>query len=87
MQFLDCSLEILRRNFTYFCKLSVRKGVKSLLRAITNKKQDINVVAVLVRNNSKYRALSDLEGARAYFTGYRSIGEYHFKLIHHNFNQ
>ncbi|XP_043267585.1 transferrin [Venturia canescens] len=50
------------------------KGCTSLLRAITNKKQDVNVVAALVRNDSTYQTLQDLEGARACFTGFRSLG-------------
>ncbi|XP_032675197.1 transferrin [Odontomachus brunneus] len=51
-----------------------KKGLKPLVYALSNKKQELNRIAAVVKHDSKFRTLRDLEGAKACFTGYKSVG-------------
>ncbi|XP_014469686.1 PREDICTED: transferrin isoform X4 [Dinoponera quadriceps] len=50
------------------------KGLKSVVYALSNKKQELNKIAAVVKHDSRFKSLRDLKGAKACFTGYRSIG-------------
>ncbi|XP_014469684.1 PREDICTED: transferrin isoform X2 [Dinoponera quadriceps] len=51
-----------------------KKGLKSVVYALSNKKQELNKIAAVVKHDSRFKSLRDLKGAKACFTGYRSIG-------------
>lgn len=54
--------------------LSHRKGLKPIVNAMTNAKEEINRIVAIVKVNSSFMTIKDLKGARASFTGYKSIG-------------
>lgn len=47
--------------------------MKPIIHAMANN-QELNRIAAIVRRNSKFRVIKDLKGAKAAFTGYRSVG-------------
>ncbi|XP_034952030.1 transferrin-like isoform X2 [Chelonus insularis] len=49
------------------------KNLVKLLELISKKSQDLNTYGILVKNDSKYHTLEDLEGAHACFTKKQSI--------------
>ncbi|XP_011156703.1 transferrin [Solenopsis invicta] len=49
------------------------RGLKPIIHAMANN-QELNRIAAIVRRNSKFRVIKDLKGAKAAFTGYRSVG-------------
>ncbi|EFN78174.1 Transferrin [Harpegnathos saltator] len=52
-----------------------KKGLKPIIYALSNKKQELNRIAAVVKHDSKFRSLRDLEGAaKACFAGYESVG-------------
>ncbi|XP_011641592.1 serotransferrin isoform X1 [Pogonomyrmex barbatus] len=50
------------------------KGLKPIIHAMANTRQGLNRIAAVVKRNSRFRVLKDLKGAKAAFTGYRSVG-------------
>ncbi|KAM0730836.1 Transferrin [Formica fusca] len=50
------------------------KGLKPIVNAMTNAKEEINRIVAIVKVNSSFMTIKDLKGARASFTGYKSIG-------------
>ncbi|XP_011337868.1 transferrin isoform X2 [Ooceraea biroi] len=55
--------------------LMARKmGLRTIVRATTNTRQEMNRIAAVVMKNSTFKILKDLKGARASFTGYKSVG-------------
>ncbi|GAB1859923.1 Transferrin [Camponotus japonicus] len=50
------------------------KGLKPIVHAMANAKEDVNRIVAVVRVNSAFLTIKDLKGARASFTGYRSVG-------------
>lgn len=51
-----------------------RKGLQSIVHAMSNKKQEMNRIVAIVKKDSKFKILKDLKGAKACFTGYKSVG-------------
>lgn len=51
-----------------------QKGLKRVVHVFTNKQEDLNKVAAVVKSNSKIKNLQQLKGLKACFTEYRSIG-------------
>ncbi|KAH0952965.1 hypothetical protein HN011_010853 [Eciton burchellii] len=51
-----------------------KMGLKTIVQATTNTKQEMNRIVAVVMKNSTFKVLKDLKGAKASFTGYRSIG-------------
>lgn len=49
-------------------------GLKPIIHAMANSRQELNRIAAVVKRNSRFRVVKDLRGARAAFTGYRSVG-------------
>jgi len=49
-------------------------GLKSIIHAMAHSRQELNRIAAVVKRNSKFRVMKDLKGAKAAFTGYRSVG-------------
>ncbi|XP_018392136.1 PREDICTED: transferrin [Cyphomyrmex costatus] len=49
-------------------------GLKPIIHAMANSRQELNRIAAVVKRNSRFRVLKDLKGAKAAFTGYRSVG-------------
>ncbi|KAL0113854.1 hypothetical protein PUN28_011293 [Cardiocondyla obscurior] len=49
-------------------------GLKPIVHAMAHNRQELNRIVAVVRRNSTFRVISDLRGARAIFTGYRSVG-------------
>ncbi|KMQ96612.1 transferrin isoform x4 [Lasius niger] len=50
------------------------RGLKPIVHAMTNVKEEVNRIVAIVRVNSPFKIIKDLKGARASFTGYRSVG-------------
>lgn len=48
--------------------------MKPIIHAMANNRQGLNRIAAVVKRNSRFRVLKDLKGAKAAFTGYRSVG-------------
>ncbi|XP_012260258.2 transferrin-like [Athalia rosae] len=61
-----------------------QKGLKRVVHVFTNKKEDINKIAAVVKKNSNIKNLQQLRGKKACFTGYRSIGWNAFVSIMRN---
>ncbi|XP_031843112.1 transferrin 3 isoform X2 [Nomia melanderi] len=51
-------------------------GLKSLVQAIPKKNNEFNRIAAIVKQDSWFRSLRDLRGAKACFTGYKDVGWY-----------
>ncbi|XP_071653962.1 transferrin isoform X1 [Temnothorax longispinosus] len=49
-------------------------GLKPIIHAMASSRQELNRIAAVVKRNSRFRVMKDLKGARAAFTGYRSVG-------------
>lgn len=42
---------------------------------LSNNREDLNSIGILVKNNSNFSSFEDLKGAKACFTEYKSIGK------------
>ncbi|XP_018340131.1 PREDICTED: transferrin isoform X2 [Trachymyrmex septentrionalis] len=49
-------------------------GLKPIIHAMAHSRQELNRIAAVVKRNSRFRVMKDLKGAKAAFTGYRSVG-------------
>ncbi|XP_011704440.1 PREDICTED: transferrin [Wasmannia auropunctata] len=49
-------------------------GLKPIIHAMANSRQELNRIVAVVKRNSRFRVMKDLKGAKAAFTGYRSVG-------------
>ncbi|XP_053977011.1 transferrin isoform X1 [Hylaeus volcanicus] len=55
--------------------LSARKmGLKPIVQAVVKKNNEFNRIAAVVKQDSRFKSLRDLKGAKACFTGYRDVG-------------
>lgn len=45
-----------------------------IISAMTNTKNGTNRIVAIVKENSRFKTMADLKGAKAVFTGYRNIG-------------
>ncbi|XP_046625410.1 transferrin isoform X2 [Neodiprion virginianus] len=61
-----------------------QKGLKRVVHVFTNKIEDMNKVAAVVRRDSKINNLEQLRGLKACFTGYQTIGWNAFVSIMRN---
>ncbi|XP_036151373.1 transferrin isoform X2 [Monomorium pharaonis] len=50
------------------------RGLKPIIHAMANNRQELNRIAAVVKRNSRFKVIKDLKGAKAVFTGYRSVG-------------
>jgi len=57
-----------------FLKSFRRMGLKPIIHAMVNGRQELNRIAAVVKRNSRFRVMKDLKDAKAAFTGYRSVG-------------
>ncbi|KAL2730813.1 transferrin-like isoform X1 [Vespula squamosa] len=64
-----------------------KKGLKPILQVTSNKKNDLNRIVAIVKNNSVFKSFKDLKGAKACFTGYESIGWNSFVTIMKNISK
>jgi len=49
---------------------------------MANAKEDVNRIVAVVRVNSAFLTIKDLKGARASFTGYRSVGAILYRYLY-----
>ncbi|XP_076175295.1 transferrin 3 isoform X2 [Ptiloglossa arizonensis] len=55
--------------------LDARKmGLKPIVQAVVKKNNEFNRIVAIVKQNSRFKSLGDLKGAKACFTGYRDVG-------------
>ncbi|KZC12392.1 Transferrin [Dufourea novaeangliae] len=59
---------------------ATKLGLKSIVQAIP-KKNEFHRIAAVVKQNSWFKSLRDLKGAKACFTGYRDVGWYTFLSV------
>ncbi|XP_044594482.1 transferrin [Cotesia glomerata] len=50
------------------------KNVIPLLQIVPKKNEDLNIIGIIVKNNSKIKNIKDLEGTRSCFTKHLSVG-------------
>ncbi|XP_020278955.1 transferrin [Pseudomyrmex gracilis] len=69
--------------------LQARKmNLKPIISATTNTKNGMNRIVAIVKENSKFKTILDLKGAKAVFTGYRSVDWNIFVMyMKNNFNE